>query len=99
METPPYLFDQFAKMRGCSKEMAKRALCMQGYADQGKTFAATVPLLGIAKSSAQQLARRFMIDFPDYRPYAAKEKKGEERPGPKVRDIHRSASELPLFGA
>jgi hypothetical protein len=82
MDSPPYLFDQFAKMRGISKEMAKRGLMMQAYADEGRTFAWSVSSLGIAKATAQRLARKLMIDFPDYRPYAEKERKGLPRPAP-----------------
>lgn len=97
METPAYLFDQFAKSRGLSRSMAKYGLMMQGFAEQGRSLKECVSSLRIAKSSAQKIARRLMIDFPDYRPYAALEKKGEARPAPFFRpDL--PASDLPLFG-
>jgi hypothetical protein len=38
-----------------------------------------------------------MIDLADYRPYAAKERRGQERPLPMLRDIHLPADGLPLF--
>lgn len=92
MDSPPYLMDQFAKSRGVSKAGAKRALMMQGYASDGRTLKDAMAGLGIAKSTAQMLCRRFMIDFPDYRPYAARERKGEARPKP----YHRE--DLPVDG-
>ncbi len=97
MESPPYLFDQFACTRGVSKEGAKRALMMQGYAAEGRTLKESTKALGISERSARLLARRFMIDFTDYRPYAGREKKGLERPAPFVRPVE-PAEGLPLFG-
>lgn len=97
MECPPYLFDQYAKTCGVSSLMAKRALLLKGYSDAGQSLAHAIKALRISKEAAQKLARRFMIDFPDYRPYAAKEKKGEARPHPYQRDVMLPASGLPLF--
>lgn len=92
MESPPYLMDQFAKSRGVTKQGAKRALMLQGYADSGRTLEDARLGLGIAKSTARLLCRRFMIDFTDYRPYAALERKGEPRPTPYQR------ADLPVDG-
>ncbi len=57
MESPAYLFDQFACTRGVSKEGAKRALMMQGYAAEGRTLKESVKALGISERSARLLAR------------------------------------------
>lgn len=98
MESPAYLFDQFAKQRGLSVESAKRGLMMQAYAREGQTLEHCVNVLGIARSTAMRIARKLMIDFPDYRPYEGMEKKGEARPAPYIRrDL--PAEALPLFGA
>lgn len=97
MESPAYLFDQFAKTRGVSNEMAKRALLLQSYADDGRTVVEAAKLVGISTRSAKLVARRFMIDFIDYRPYASFEKQGLPRPRPFVRP-QAPPQGLPLFG-
>lgn len=97
MESPPYLFDQFAARHGLSKEMAKKSMLLKSYADEGKRLMECAVLVGISKSSAQRVARKLLIDFCDFRPYAGKEKKGEARPTPGQRDIARPAADLPLF--
>lgn len=97
MDSPPYLFDQYAARHGLSKGMAKCALLLKSYADEGKRLWEAEELLGISHSSAQRIARKMLIDFVDYRPYAALEKKGEPRPLPGQRDIAKPASDLPLF--
>ncbi|MBO9624146.1 MAG: hypothetical protein J7500_15670 [Sphingomonas sp.] len=96
MESPAYLFDQFARSRGLSKEAAKTGLMLQAYAAEGVGITDCVKKLHIAKSTAQRIARKLMIDFVDYRPYANLEKKGEPRPEPFFRP-DRPAEELPLF--
>ena len=98
MESPPYLFDQFAKTCGVSTSMAKRAIMLKGYAAEGRSLSHAAKLLKISKESAQALARRFVIDFTDYRPYAGVEKKGGVRPSPFSRNVALPASDLPLFG-
>lgn len=97
MDSPPYLVDQFAATAGLSNVMAKRAMLLRSYAEQDFTLAKACDMVGIAKSTGKRVARKPMIDFTDYRPYAAKEKKGEARPAPFARDTARPASELPLF--
>ncbi len=97
MESPPYLFDQFAARHGLSKGMAKCAMLLRSYAEQGKPLYMAEQLVGISHSSAQRIARKMLIDFVDYRPYAALEKKGQPRPTPGQRNIAKPASELPLF--
>lgn len=96
MDNPEYHVEQFARRHGLSKQMSLRATLLRGYADQGKTIVEAVKLVGVAKSTAQDVARKLIIDFTDYRPYAAKEKKGEPRPAPFVREDN-PAINLPLF--
>lgn len=96
MDNPEYHVDQFAKRHGLSKQMSLRATLLRAYAEQGKPIAEAAKLVGVAKSTAQSVARKLIIDFTDYRPYAAKEKRGEERPAPFVRDDN-PAINLPLF--
>jgi len=98
MESPAYLVDQFAKSRGVSANNAKRAMMMQTYAEEGKSLTATVHALGISRDTGMMICRRFLIDFPDYRPFASKEKKGEARPEPYIRECA-PASGLPIFAA
>lgn len=97
MESPRYLIGQMAAERGVSANAAKRALYLQGLSTQGRTIAYAAEALGVARSTVKVLARRFMIDFADYRPYASLEKKGLQRPGPKTRNIHAPAEALPIF--
>lgn len=92
MESPPYLVDQFARSRGVSAISAKRALMMQAFAAEGKTLASTIKALRISKDTATTIARRFMIDFSDYRPYSSLEKRGQPRPMPFQR------ADLPVDG-
>lgn len=98
MDSPPYLLDQYAKARGITAANAKRAIMLHAYADEGRPLADAIKALRISKYTARVLARRFLIDFPDYRPYAALESKGEPRPAPKVR-ADQPAQTLPLFAA
>lgn len=97
MDNPPYLVDQFAAQCGLTANMAKRSMLLKAYAEEGKSIKEAAELIGISRSSAVSIARKMIIDFHDYRPYAAKEKKGEGRPDPFFRDIARPSSELPLF--
>lgn len=96
MDNPEYHVEQFAKSHGLSKQMSLRATLLRGYASQGKPIAEAAKLVGVAKSTAQKVARILIIDFDDYRPYAAKEKKGEPRPQPFIRPEN-PATNLPLF--
>lgn len=96
MDNPEYHVGHFARQHGLSKTMSLRATLLRGYAEQGKPIQEAAILVGIAKSTAQKVARLLIIDFADYRPYAAKEKKGEDRPAPFVRADNPAIS-LPLF--
>lgn len=96
MDNPEYHVEQFAKRHGLSKQMSLRATLLRGYAEQGKPIAEAAKLVGVAKSTAQKVARILIIDFSDYRPYAAKEKRGEERPWPLILPDN-PATNLPLF--
>ena len=98
MESPPYLFDQYAKGYGLSKQMAKRGLLLKGYAEEGRTLTDCKVALGISKASVQRLCRKLLIDLADYRPYEALERKGEPRPAPTPR-ADKPVAGLPLFGA
>ena len=98
MDSPPFLFDQYARQRGISPTMAKRALMLQGYSVEGRALKDAAKTLKISAKTAKMLARKFIIDFPDYRPYARLEAKGEARPAPFLR-ADKSATDLPLFAA
>lgn len=96
MDSPAYLMSQFAAQCGLSKELAKRSMLLKAYADEGKALTEAAKLVGISKATAQKVARKMIIDFADYRPYAVMEKKGEARPEPYFRE-NLPASNLPLF--
>lgn len=98
MDSPPFLLDQYARQRGMSASMAKRALMLEGYAAEGRKLSECANSLGIAVSTAKSIARKLVIDFPDYVPYARLVDKGEPRPAP-YRRADKPASDLPLFGA
>jgi hypothetical protein len=97
VDSPPYLFDQYAKVCGVSATNAKRALMLKELAGNGRTLAEAAVSLGIKRDTAQTIARRFIIDFKDYRPYSRLENKGQPRPHPYNRDVMLPASGLPLF--
>lgn len=97
MESPRHLIEQTAKERGVSENSAKRALYLQGLSGQNRTVSYAANALRVKPSTIKLIARRFMIDLADYRPYASMEKKGLPRPEPKKLDIHQPATALPLF--
>lgn len=97
MDSPPYLLDQYAKARGLSANNAKRALMLTAFAADGRAIVESARALKVSAAVAKMIARKFLIDFPDYRPYSGLEKKGLPRPLPRIRQ-DRDASELPLFG-
>lgn len=99
MDSPKHLVGQAAAERGVSANQAKRALYLEGLSGQERSVKYAAEALGVEPATIKTLARRFMIDFTDYRPYAALEKKGLPRPGPKTRNIHLPAADLPIFGA
>lgn len=97
METPPFLIDQFAAERKLSRQMAKRALYLQGLDTSSLKVGDVASKLGVDKKTLQALARKLVVDFSDYRPYA-KRRDGGEAVAPFTTDIHAPASGLPLFG-
>jgi hypothetical protein len=97
METPPFLIDQLAAERKVSRFTARRALYIQGCAAEGRTVRDVAQAMRIAPEGIKRLARRFLIDFPDYRPFAKKRDAGEEIAATS-RNIHEPADGLPLFG-
>jgi transposase len=96
MDNPAYLMSQYAAQCGLSKELAKRSMLLKAYAGEGKKVYDAACLVGISEQTAKRVARKMIIDFVDYRPYAAKEKKGEARPEPYFRE-DLPAANLPLF--
>ncbi len=80
MDSPRHLIGQAAAERGVSANQAKRALYLEGLSGQERTVAYAAEALHVKPNTIKVLARRFMIDFADYRPYAGMEKKGQPRP-------------------
>lgn len=76
------LFDQVAAEAGVSANRAKLAVYVMGLASAGRPLAEVAKGLRRKPDTLKVLAREFMIDFTDYRPFARDEKKGE-RPEPK----------------
>jgi len=99
MESPRLLIEQVAKEHGVSTNSAKRALYLEGLSSQNRTVKYAADALRISPSTVKMIARRFMIDLADYRPYARLEKKGLERPGPRKQDVNQPIAGTPLFGA
>ena len=97
METPAYLIGQLAAERGVSPNTAKRVLYLRGLAAEARTTRDVADVLGLAPATVKDIARRFMIDLADYRPYARRRDAGEVIPE-RSRNIHMSADHLPLFG-
>lgn len=97
MQSPRHLSGQSAAEHGVSPNQAKRALYLQGLGEDHRSVKDATKALGVSSDTVKTLARRYMIDFTDYRPYASFEKKGLPRPAPKVRDIHLPAAALPIF--
>lgn len=77
------LWHQVAAEAGVSSNKAKLAVYVMGLADQGKTLAYIAAQIHRKPEVVKKLSREFIIDFPDYRPFAAYEKRGEPRPGPR----------------
>jgi hypothetical protein len=77
------LFDQVAAEAGVSANRAKLAVYVMGLASAGRSLADTANALRRKPDTVKVLARDFMIDFPDYRPFARDELAGRDRPEPK----------------
>lgn len=97
METPPYLVDQYAAERAISPMMAKRLLYLEGLDTTTRKVGEVARMLGLEPATLKAVARKLIIDFSDYRPYAKRRDAGEVM-GESLRDIRRPASDLPLFG-
>lgn len=97
METPPFLVEQFAAEHKMSTTMAKRVLYLQGLDTTSRKVVEVAVMLGVAPSTLKELARKLLMDFADYRPYAKRRDAGE-KVLPFKADIHKPASELPMFG-
>lgn len=98
MDSPKHLIGQSAAEHGVSANMAKRALYLEALGE-GRSIKDAASAMGVQVATLQVVARKYMIDFVDYRPYAALEKKGLPRPQANCRDIHLPAGELPIFSA
>lgn len=85
MDNPSRLWCQIAAEAGVSANRAKLGAYMANLAKDGRTLADAARALRRKPATIKQLSREFMIDWPDYRPFAALESKGLERPAPKVR--------------
>lgn len=77
------LFSQVAAEAEISANRAKVAVYVMGLAKDGRSLADVAKGLRRKPETIKVLAREFMIDFPDYRPFAADERKGRQRPEPK----------------
>lgn len=77
------LFSQVAAEAAISPNRAKLAVYVMGLARDGRRLADVAKGLRRKPETIKTLAREFMIDFPDYRPFAAYEKKGLQRPEPR----------------
>jgi hypothetical protein len=76
------MFDQVAKEAGISANRAKVAVYLAGLAKDGRTLSDAAVSLRRSPTTVKAFARDFMIDFPDYRPYARERDKGTEYPAP-----------------
>lgn len=77
------LWSQVAAEAGCTANKAKVAVYLRGLAHDGKTLTQAAELMRRKPEFVKRYAREFLIDFPDYRPFARAEKKGRTRPEPK----------------
>ena len=77
------LFDQVAAEAGVTASRAKLAVYVMGLASSGRSLSDTASALKRKPETLKTLARDFMIDFPEYRPFERYEKKGEQRPEPR----------------
>lgn len=77
------LFDQVAAEAGVTANKAKLAVYVMGLANSGRSLADVAKALRRKPETLKRLAREFVIDFPDYRPFAVDERKGRMRPEPR----------------
>lgn len=77
------LFSQVAAEAKVSSNKAKLAVYVMGLAKDGRSLDDVAKGLRRKPETIKTLAREFMIDFPDYRPFAIDERKGRQRPEPR----------------
>jgi len=63
---------------GCTVHQVRLALILRRTADRGGTLADSCVLIGRKPATARRIARRWLIDFPDYIPFARR----KSRPAP-----------------
>lgn len=85
MDNPSRLWVQIAVEAGVSPNKAKLGAYMANLAQDGRTLEDAARALRRKPATIKQISREFMIDWPDYRPFAALESKGLPRPAPKVK--------------
>ena len=72
---------QVAAEAGCTVHHARLALLLAARADLGATLGGAAAAIGCSRLTAQRVARAWMIEFADYRPYAHR----DPRPVPRGR--------------
>lgn len=77
MDNPGRLWSQVAAESGTTANRAKLAVYLHGLSEQGRTLEHAATLLRRKPETVKVLARDFMIDFSDYRPFAKARDKGE----------------------
>jgi len=85
MDNVGMLVNQAAAEAKCSPNAVKVALYLSQLSQQGKSFDYACSALQRDRNTIKKYCREFLIDFPDYRPFARMEKKGKERPEPKYK--------------
>lgn len=85
MDNSGRMFAQVAAEAGVSPNRAKIAVYMSELARNGRSLADAATSLRRHQETVKKVARDFMIDFPDYRPFARLEAKGEPRPEPRCK--------------
>ena len=76
MDNPDRMFSQIAAEAKISTNKAKVALYLHGLATQGRTLEYAAKALRRKPDTIKAMAREFMIDLADYRPFAKKRDKG-----------------------
>lgn len=84
MKTPKRLIGQVAAESGVTAARIKLGLYLAGLASRegGTTLAYAAHATRRKPETVRRIARKFIIDFADYRPFAAMERRGEPRPEP-----------------
>lgn len=85
MDSPSRLWSQIAAESGITANRAKLAAYVTDLANDGRSLEQAARAVRRSPEVMKKLSRDFMIDWPDYRPFAHLEKKGEARPEPRVR--------------